>query len=417
MQISNHEDGIAIYLESGNLHIFPQRQKVQSIVNSQVVAPNQILRRHLMTKRFSPYLPRCENFEMKPKWANRKRSGGLPCLPTGCRMGLQFISALRSLWPILRPLLCLAAVCWAASAAAQDAFPSRTLTTIVPFPAGTTPDAAVRTLATALSVSAKVSVVVENRPGAYGIIAAQAAMRAAPDGYTVMLGVNTTHAANVSLYKSVPYSPLRDFAPITLVERAGSVFVVPASSSAASIADLVKLAKDRPGALNVGVANATTQVSAATFGKLAKVSFTLVPYQGAPQLAVDLASGWIDFSVYDVINTIALRNSGKLRALAVTSSTRNPALPDVPSMAELGFPTFSITSWVAYFAPAGTPDIVIAKLNVLIHAAYSTAPVRELAEKTGNRIQLSSPQELRAFVESEIENWRELVASAGIEPK
>lgn len=315
----------------------------------------------------------------------------------------------------LRLMLGLLAAACAGTAAAEEAFPSRPITIIVPFPAGAAPDAAVRALSASLSAVAKTTVIVENRPGANGIIAAQAAMRAAPDGYTIMLGANTTHAANVSLFKTLPYSPLRDFAPITLAERAGSVFVVPATSAANKMADLVKLAKDRPGALNAGVVNATTQVSASLLGKLAGVSFAFVPYQGAPQLAADLAGGRVDFSVYDVTNTMALRATGKLRALAVTSSTRNPALPDVPAMAEIGFPTFDVTSWGAYFAPARTPEPVIKKLNALIHAAYDSKPVRDHAEKTGNRIQLSTPQELRSFVEREIERWRDLVASSGIE--
>lgn len=315
----------------------------------------------------------------------------------------------------LRLLLGLLMVGWAGMAVADEAFPSRPITIIVPFPAGAAPDAAVRALSSSLSLIAKTPVIVENRPGANGIIAAQAAMRAAPDGYTIMLGPNTTHAANVSLFKSLPYSPLKDFTPITLAERAGSVFVVPASSSITSIADLVKAAKQRPGALNAGIVNATTQVSASLLAKLADVSFTFVPYQGAPQLAADLAGGRVDFSVYDVTNTLALRSAGRLRALAVTSQARNPALPDVPSMAELGFKNYDVTSWGAYFAPARTPEPVIRKLNAMIHAAYESKAVREHAQKTGNRIQLSSPQELRSFVEREIEHWRELVVFTGIE--
>ena len=300
------------------------------------------------------------------------------------------------------------------SVRAQTEFPTKTITIIVPFPAGTGGDAAVRAMANEVARTAGRPVVIENRPGASGIIAAQTVARAAPDGYTLLLGANSTHAANVSLFKTLPYSPLGDFEPITLAERAASVFVVPAASPVRSMDDLTAAARAKPGSLNAGVAAATTVVSAALYKRLAKIDFTAVTYQGAPQLTLDVVSSRLDFAVTDVINTMTLRQNGDLRALAVTSPFRVTSLPDVPTMAELGFADFAVTSWGAYFAPRGTPKEIVARLNKLIHAAYETPPVRELANKIGNRVELTTPEGLRDFVKAEIERWRILVENAGL---
>ena len=302
-------------------------------------------------------------------------------------------------------------------ASAQEVFPSRTMTIIAPFPAGAGGDAAARALANELGRIAGRGVIVENRPGASGIVAAQAAMRAPPDGHTLFLGINTTHAVNPNTFKSLPYSPLGDFAPVTLAERTASVFVVPAKSELRSMEDVMRAAKARPGALNAGVAAATTIVSAALFKKMAGVDFAAVSYQGAPALTMDLVGSRLDFAVTDVINTLSLRNNGDLRALAVTAPARIPALADVPTMEEAGFKGFAVTSWGAYFVPAGTPQPIILKLNQMIHDAYRSPAIADIIFKIGARAELGTPDELRAFVESEIRLWRDLVAEAGLEVK
>jgi len=297
---------------------------------------------------------------------------------------------------------------------AQPSFPSKQITIVVPTAAGSTADGAARTVANELTAIAKQSVVVDNRPGAGGAIAASYAAKAAPDGYTIFLGTNGTHAANVALVRNLSYDPVKDFAPITMAENAPAFLVVNNDSPLRSIAEFLQAARDRPGQLNVGVFSVSGIVAATMLKSRAELDFLQVPYKAPSPAIGDLLGQRLDALVSDVQNTVTLAQAGRIRVLAVTARTRFELMPDVPTVSEAGVPDYEMISWGAYFAPAATPRDVVATLNRMIHAAYATRSVQETSARFGMRIQLSSPEELDAFVRSEISKWSTMIAASGI---
>jgi tripartite-type tricarboxylate transporter receptor subunit TctC len=319
----------------------------------------------------------------------------------------------------LNKAICLAlCVAFAASppiVLAQEAFPARQITIVVPTGAGGAADGAARNVANELSLIAKQPVVVDNRPGAGGSIAAAYVAKAMPDGYTILLGTNSTHAANVSVFKNLSYDPVNDFAPITMAESAPAFLIVALESPIKSVEELRRAAQTRGAAINVGTFNVSGVVAAAMLKAKGGIDIVQIPYKAPSPAVTDLLGGRVDALISDVVATISLAQGQKVRILAATSSVRFPPLPDVPTMIEAGVPDYEMISWGAYFAPRNTPPDVIATLNRMMHGAYATESVRATSARFGMQIRLSTPDELTAFVKSEIPKWSEMIRASGHE--
>ncbi len=321
--------------------------------------------------------------------------------------------------PFRRRIIQLAALCLALpSAFAQTAdYPNRPIKLVVPFAAGQSIDVVLRAIIEPLSQEAKVPILIENRPGAAGFIAAQAVATASADGYTVLIGSNTTHAANASMFNKLPYDPIADFAPVTLINKGAMIFVVPASSPITSAQDLVNKAKQSPGKMSYGASSSSSRMSAELMQQMTGTKVQYIPYKGSPQAITDLLGGNLEFAVVDVPAAQPLIQQGRLRGLAVSTQRRHPTLNQVPSMAETGLTGFELAAWSAVFVPAGTPRPVIARLNAIFRAALGSQTARSFYQQAGLTPEPTSPEEMGAFMRSETEKWGQLVRAAGVQPE
>ena len=302
----------------------------------------------------------------------------------------------------------------AASAFAQQ-YPNRPIRMIVPWPPGQATDLAGRVVAQEISKGLGQPVVVENRAGAGGTLGTAAAANEAADGHVLTLGSVSTHATSVSLYKDLKYDPRRDFAPLGMIAEVPSVLVVSARLGAGTLADLVALARARPGALNFGsIGNGTSQhLGGELFKMVTGTQLTHVPYRQNGQLIGDLLDGRIHMIIDNLPNVQAHIQSGALKAIAVTTQARATALPQVPTMAELGHPDFAVSSWVALYAPAATPADIIARLARELQAALAQPRVRERLTTAGMAVRPLNPEQLRAFMDTEIARWARVVSASG----
>ncbi|MEQ6435328.1 tripartite tricarboxylate transporter substrate binding protein [Comamonas sp. w2-DMI] len=317
-----------------------------------------------------------------------------------------------------RNLLALAACTVAATAPAlaQD-YPSKPITFVVPFAAGSATDQLARALGQAVSTASRQPVVVENKGGASGMIAAQQVARSAPDGYTVLITTNTTHAANQHLYKKLPYDAVRDFAPVAGLGKGGQVLVVRADAPYKSVADLLAAAKKQPGKLSFGSGSSSSRVAGEMLKQLAGVDLMHVPYKSNPLAITDLLGGQIDLMITDTSTGVPQIKSGKLRALAYSTTRRSPQLPDVPTLEEAGVKGYDMGYWFAAYAPAGTPQAVVAKLNRLLSDAVHSPGAQSFFEMSGSEGWSASPRELAAFQAAETRKWGQVIQAAGIQPE
>lgn len=325
---------------------------------------------------------------------------------------------------IARIFIAASALAFAISAAAQTAsqgaarnWPTKQITIVVGYPPGSGIEAVARFLADGLRERTGHPVIVENKPGAIGNIAAQYVARAAPDGYTVLYTPNSTHAANIHLYKNIGFDPVKDFAPVTTTVTHGFMLAVNATSPVNSVAELTSYIKARPGKLAYGSGSATGLVSAALYRSMAKLDVLHVPYKGMPQAYVDLFGERLDFLFADVPVGVPFLRSGKLKGLAVSSATRASAAPEVPTMAESGFPGFDLSAWQAVFVPANTPRDIVQKLAEMTNAVMSTEKARAFMKIANVEPLPGSPESLGKLVESEMAKWGRIIKEAGIEPQ
>ncbi|MGT2512694.1 Bug family tripartite tricarboxylate transporter substrate binding protein [Cupriavidus basilensis] len=318
----------------------------------------------------------------------------------------------------LLPVLVLAAGP-AIPARAADAgdYPVKPVRVVVPFPAGSGTDSSARFVAEAVTGQTSKSVVVDNRPGANGFIAAQAVATAPADGYTMLVTTNTTHAANASLFKKLPYDPIRDFAPVSLIARSGLVLVVPPDSPVHTVADLTALARAKPGKLTFASGSSSTRIASELYKMMAGVQALHVPYKGVPVALTDLMGHQVDFMISDISPAMTLIQSGKLRAIAVTTTQRHPVLKDVPTMAESGLPGYEMVAWSAAFFPAATPKPVVERMNQMVRKGLTDSRAAEYFGRTGGEPAPTTPDELAAFVRSETQKWAKVIKAAGIEPE
>ncbi len=301
------------------------------------------------------------------------------------------------------------------SAVAQD-YPVRPIRMIVPFPAGSAPDSIARIVTLHMQQTLGQNIVIDNRPGAQSVIGAVEATRSMPDGYTLLAGSNTAMAANVSLFKKLPYDPVKDFDAVARFITSALMLVVRADFPARNLSEFVAHAKARPGQLSAGYASAGMQVGLAELKVRAGISVVEVPYKGVPQAVTDIIGGQIAFTFADSAVAITQAQGGKVRALAVTTAKRSTLVPDIPSMAE-EIPGFDIGVWNGLFARAGTPRAVVAKLNEAANKAVTSpdvvAKLRSLGQEPGSM----TPEEFRAFQLAEIKKWAAQIKAAGIQPE
>lgn len=318
-----------------------------------------------------------------------------------------------------RHVLALAACALAAAAApalAQD-YPSKPITFVVPFAAGSATDQLARALGQAVTTATKQAVVVENKGGASGMIAAQQVARSAADGYTVLITTNTTHAANQHLYKKLPYDAVKDFAPVAGLGKGGQVLVVRADAPYRNVGDLLAAAKKQPGKLSFGSGSSSSRVAGEMLKQLAGVDLMHVPYKSNPLAITDLLGGQIDLMITDTSTGVPQVKSGKLRALGYSTTQRSPQLPEVPTLEEAGVKGYDMGYWFAAYAPAGTPEAVVARLNRLLSDAVHSAGAKSFFDMSGSEGWTATPQELAAFQAAETQKWGQVIKAAGIQPE
>jgi tripartite-type tricarboxylate transporter receptor subunit TctC len=305
--------------------------------------------------------------------------------------------------------LLLAAGAWA------QAYPTKPIRLVVPFPAAGTTDILAREVAQRLSVSFGQSVVVDNRPGAAGNIGSDLVAKSAPDGYTLLMGTVGTHAINPSLYTKMPYDHVKDFVPIVLVAGVPNVLEVTPSLPVNSVADLIKLAKEKPGQLNFASSGSGTSIhlSGELFKTMAGVDMMHVPYKGSAPAVTDLMGGQVQLMFDNLPSSLAQIKAGKLRAIAVTSAERAPALPNIPTIAESGLPGFEASSWFGLLAPSGTPAAVVARINADVNQWLQTAEAKEKLLAQGAAPGGGTPEQFAAHIRAETEKWAKVVKVSG----
>ena len=304
---------------------------------------------------------------------------------------------------------------FAVPSAQADTYPSKPIRMVVGFPSGGAPDILARIFSEKISPSWGQPVVVDNKPGAGGNIGAEAVAHAAPDGYTLALGTVGTHSINGALYSKMPYDMVKDFAPVILVASTPNVLVVNPSVPAKNVAELIALAKAKPGSLTFGTPGVGTSphVAGEMFNSLAGVKLTHVPYKGRAMAIPDLLGGHISMMFDNLPSALPVIKEGKVRALGVTSAKRSPSAPDIPTLAEQGLQGFDADSWFAIFAPANTPKDVIAKLNTELNRIYQLPDVQAKLKTLGLDPILGTPEKLAGFQRAEIAKWAKVVRDSG----
>lgn len=313
--------------------------------------------------------------------------------------------------------LCAAALGLAAAtgALAQAAYPAKPIRLIVPFPPGGGTDMIARSVAQKLTEQNKWSVVVDNRPGAGGNLGVDAAAKAAPDGYTLVMGQTSNLAINPSLYAKLPYNPLKDLVPVALVSSAPIVLAAPANSPYKSFADVVAAAKAKPDGITLGYSGNGTvaHLAGEQAEKAAGIKLRHVPYKGASQAMTDLVGGNIDLYMSAVPTLLGQVRNGKLRPLVVTSLKRSGQLPDTPTLAESGYKDFEAVSWYGVLAPAGTPDAIVQRLNKAINDALQQPDVAEKLRSEGGDVLGGSAEQFSTLLRAEVPRWAKIVKDSG----
>lgn len=309
----------------------------------------------------------------------------------------------------------LATACAFTGAHAQK-YPERPVTLVIPFPPGASTDAFGRLIAQRMALDLKQQVVVVNRDGAAGVIGTNYVARSAPDGYTLLWGTSSGLAIMPALKRKLPYDPQRDFAPVSLGAKVSWVLAVHPSVPAGSVKELVTLAKKHPGKLNF--ASAGTGGAPHLAGELFKVTAGIdvmhIPYRGTALFAVDLVAGQVDYGFASPLTTLPFTRTGRLKALGVTAAKRIDVYPDIPTMAEAGYPGFELTQWYAMVAPAGTPANIIATLNAAIRNALTDPKVIQRLANDGGMPAPTTPEGLAKFIRNDTASYAKIAEKAGI---
>ena len=318
---------------------------------------------------------------------------------------------------LLGAALCVAGAALPCMETAQaQAYPNKTIRIILPFPSGSATDSIARLVGKDVSETLGQPVVIENKPGAGGAIAAEFVAKSVPDGYTLMVASNTQLAANPSLYKTLSYNPITDFAPVARLSTQPTALLVRKDFPAKTLAEFVSYAKANPKKLSGGYGASSSQIATARLRTLSGIEVLDVPYKGIPAAVIDTISGTVDFTFGDLGAAIAQVKGGKLNALAVTSLTRSPLTPDWPAAAET-YPGFEVIGWHAMVAPAATPRDIRMKLSEACAKALAKPEVVQALALLGVSTAVMGPDELGPFIPSEVKRWSELIKEAGITPE
>ena len=317
---------------------------------------------------------------------------------------------------LLLRVLVIGAVLLVAGPAFAQGYPEQGIKIVVGFPPGVAPDVTARLLADKFSEAWGKPVVVENVTGAGSNIATDRVAKAAPDGYTLLMGGNSALVISPSLYDKLPYDPLRDFTPISQVFIAANLLVVPPDVPAKTLSDLVTLARAQPGQLTYGHAGIGTSqdLAAELFKYMAHIDIQPVAYRGTTAVLPDLLAGRLTMSFANILNALPLSREGKLTAFAVTSRERSSAAPDIPTMAELGYPGFEAVPWFGLMAPAGTPQVVSDKVHRETARTLSQPDARRRLAELGVDLIGNTPAEFAAVIKAEIPQWAAVIKGAGI---
>ncbi len=304
-----------------------------------------------------------------------------------------------------------------ATSALTGDYPSRTVTFVIPFSPGSITDTVARWIAHDLSQSLEQTFIVENKPGAEGMVAGSFVAHARPDGYTLFFTTNTTQAAAPGLFKKVPYDPIKDFVPIARLAGFPSFVAVNPNSPIKSIGELVAYAKANPGKLSAGYGNSSGHVSLGTFKNRLALDIASVPYRGNPAAINDLIAGHTFIAVPDFVTGMPQVRAGKIRPLAVLTSERNSALPDIPTLSETVMPGFDLLAWAGVFAPAGTPAEVVDVLAKALEKSVKKPEFKNQFSQLGIDVFWAGPQEFDKYVKAELVKWTGMIKEAGIEPE
>jgi len=302
------------------------------------------------------------------------------------------------------------------TAAQAQKYPAHAVRIIVPFPAGSAPDQTARIVGQELQTLLGQSFVVDNKPGAQGSIGATEAAKSPADGYTLFLTTNTTQAANVSLFKKLPYDPVKDFAPVVRIAGTSLMLVVKPDFPAGNMGEFITYARANPDKLSAGYGSSATQVGIGMLQTQGKIRVLSVPYKGVPQTALEVMGGQISFAFVDSAIGLAQTRGGKLKALGVTSPTRNRLAPEIPTFAE-ALPGFELGTWYGLVAPAGTPREIVQQVYETTVKGITRPEIRERFASLGLEMMLQPPDEFDAFIKSEIGKWAQRIREAGIQPE
>lgn len=313
---------------------------------------------------------------------------------------------------VLRALGCAAASCLSGAAKADD-YPSRPITIVVPFGPGLVTDTSSRVIADHLRIRFNQAVVIENKPGAQGVIGAQFVARAPADGYTLLVATNGTHAANPSLFKKLPYDPVRNFVPVGKIGTAAWALVVRADDPVQNLDGLIAKLRGKPGAYTAGYFSAASQVCINMLNRSARVDSLALSYKGNSQAVTDLIGGRLDYGFLDIGSALAQAKGGKLRLLGVTSRSRSPLAPQVPALNEV-LPDYEVVSWSALVAPAGTPKQVVERLNQALAQILAAPEVRAKFEGMAFEPAPGSVAALDKLIREDTVRWASLIRDAGI---
>jgi tripartite-type tricarboxylate transporter receptor subunit TctC len=303
----------------------------------------------------------------------------------------------------------------ASTASAQAPYPSRPITLVLPFAAGSGTDTTTRIISQHLGQALGVGTIIDNKPGANGMIAATYVARAAPDGYTLFVTTNTTHSANPFLLKNLTYDPVKDFTPIARTGDLPFMLVINNELPVKDVKELIAYGKANPGKLTYASGSSSGIVSGATFAHNTGVDMLHVPYKSSPPALNDVIGGRVSMIFIDVLTGLPHVKGNALRALAVTTKERSPLVPELPSMQEAGVPDFDISSWQGYFAPAGTPKEIVTRLNAEIRKIVEKPEIKAQLATLGMDAFSGTPEQLGTFVGEQMVLWERLIKNAGIE--
>jgi tripartite-type tricarboxylate transporter receptor subunit TctC len=304
-----------------------------------------------------------------------------------------------------------------AGPALAQGYPTRNITLVLPFAAGSGTDTTTRLIAAEVGKALGQQLVVDNKPGANGMLAATHAARSAPDGYTLFVTTNTTHSANPSLMKQLTYDPVKDFTPIARTGNLPFMLVINPDIPAKTVQELTAYGKANPGKLTYASGSSAAIVMGATYARRIGQDLLHVPYKSSPPALTDVIGGRVSMMFIDIPTGLPLVAAGKLRGLAVTTKDRSSLLPDMPSMQEAGVPDFDITSWQGWFGPANMPKDIVTKLNAEVRKVIENPDIKKQLGERGMDAFSGTPEQLAKFVDEQLVLWTRLIKDAGIEPE